>query len=135
MGVVNKLVAMLKDDGEAYVAHKLKKKVQGKLGVKKPLYSNRELEAQRMVEFPRNIKFSILVPLYNTPDKLLREMIESVLAQTYGNWELCLADGSDKEHGAVGDICAQYSAADARVKYKKLSENKGISREIPYKTL
>ena len=127
MGVVNKLVAMLKDDGAAYVAHKLKKKVQGKLGVKKPLYSNRELEAQRMVEFPRDIKFSILVPLYNTPDKLLREMIESVLAQTYGNWELCLADGSDKEHGGVGDICAQYSAVDARVKYKKLSENKGIS--------
>lgn len=48
--------------------------------------------------FPREIKISVLVPLYNTPEKFLREMIESVQAQTYKNWELCLADGSDDKH-------------------------------------
>ena len=50
----------------------------------------------------------MLVPLYNTPEKFLREMIESVQAQTYKNWELCLADGSDDKHQDVGEICLDY---------------------------
>ena len=70
---------------------------------------------------------SILVPLYNTPEKFLREMIESVLVQTYGNFELCLADGSDEEHSFVGDICKDYASKDKRVVYKKLEKNEGIS--------
>ena len=41
-----------------------------------------------------DIKFSILVPLYNTPEKFLNEMIISVKEQTYQIWELCLADGA-----------------------------------------
>ena len=126
MSIVKKAVTMLKEDGAAYIAHKVKKKLQGKLGTKKALYSEQELQQQRETVFPRKITFSILVPLYNTPEKLLREMIDSVLAQTYGNWELCLADGSDGEHGYVGEICREYSA-DARMKYRKLTENKGIS--------
>ena len=40
------------------------------------------------------LRFSIVVPLFNTPEKYLREMIESVSAQSYGNWELVLADAS-----------------------------------------
>ncbi|MBP9995733.1 MAG: glycosyltransferase family 2 protein [Lachnospiraceae bacterium] len=70
---------------------------------------------------------SILVPLYNTPKEFLKEMIDSVLWQTYGNWELCLADGSDDEHAYVGEYCKDISDKDARVKYMKLTENKGIS--------
>ena len=55
-----------------------------------------EQEAQqRNAKFDKMVKISILVPLYNTPIKFLDEMIESVLRQTYQNWELCLADGSD----------------------------------------
>ena len=42
------------------------------------------------------VRFSIVVPLYNTPEKYLKEMIESVIAQTYGNWELVLADASER---------------------------------------
>lgn len=86
-------------------------------------------EAKRQSEekFPRDIKFSILVPLYNTPEKFLREMIESVTAQTYQNWELCLADGSDGEHEEVRKICAQYMQKDSRIKYEKIKENLGIS--------
>lgn len=41
-------------------------------------------------------KISIVVPLYHTPERFLREMIASVLAQSYPNWQLCLADGSDR---------------------------------------
>ena len=71
--------------------------------------------------------FSILVPLYNTPERFLREMIESVTAQTYGKWELCLADGSDDAHDFVGRICQEYRQKDSRIKYQKLAKNEGIS--------
>ena len=77
--------------------------------------------------------FSILVPLYNTPEKFLRELIECVTGQTYGGWELCFADGSDDEHKYVGEIVAEYAASDTeragreRIKYKKLDHNGGIS--------
>ncbi len=86
-----------------------------------------ELEAQRNHSFKKDIKFSVLVPLYNTPENFLREMIESVANQTYSNWELCLADGSDDKHSEVGQICEKYAGEDSRIKYKKLEENLGIS--------
>ena len=70
---------------------------------------------------------SILVPLYNTPKDFLVEMIDSVVAQTYGNWELCLADGSDAEHAFVGDYCKELAAKDSRIRYSKLEKNEGIS--------
>lgn len=74
-----------------------------------------------------NVKFSILVPLYNTPVAFLKEMIESVQIQTYENWELCLADGSDEKHAYVGEICDKYKKKDQRIVYKKLDKNYGIS--------
>lgn len=82
---------------------------------------------QRETEFNKSITFSILVPLFNTPERYLREMIESVIFQTYEKWELCMADGSDSDHSYVSEICKEYSLKDNRIKYKKLSENKGIS--------
>ena len=77
--------------------------------------------------FPREIKMSVLVPLYNTPEKFLREMIDSVVTQTYKNWELCLADGSDDKHTDVGRICQEYIEKDSRIKYQKIEKNLGIS--------
>ena len=82
---------------------------------------------QQETAFEKKIKFSILVPLYNTPEDFLREMIGSVIWQTYQNWELCLADGSDAEHGNVGMICKEFAAKDKRIKYSKLEKNEGIS--------
>ena len=93
----------------------------------KALYTEEELAQQRTVKFSRNIKISILVPLYNTPDKYLREMIQSVLDQTYANWELCLADGSDDDHKSVGKTVQEYARRDSRILYKKLEKNLGIS--------
>lgn len=98
-----------------------------------------EAKRQRETKFDRDIKFSILVPLYNTPEKFLRQAIESVIAQTYENWELCLADGSDAEHTDVERICQEYVEQDkkylqqshmniySRIIYKKLPKNEGIS--------
>jgi len=73
--------------------------------------------------FTKKTKFSIITPLYNTPPKFLRAMIESVINQTYKNWELCLADGSD--NNKVKRIVKQYK--DPRIVYKKLPRNLGIS--------
>ncbi len=88
---------------------------------------SRQREEMRGKKFPRDITFSILVPLYNTPRRFLTEMIDSVRAQTYEKWELCLADGSDGEHGYVGEICQGYCAGDKRIVYRKLEKNEGIS--------
>ncbi len=111
----------------------LKKKIESKI-IERRAYksygtlsmpSPEEVKAQRETVFPKKIKFSILVPLYNTPEKFLREMIDSVVAQTYESWELCLADGSDAEHAYVEQIVKSYN--DQRIRYEKLTENLGIS--------
>ena len=75
----------------------------------------------------KDVVISILVPLFNTPITFLREMIESVISQTYSKWELCLADGSDFEHRDVEEICREYMTKDSRVIYKKLKKNLYIS--------
>ncbi len=84
---------------------------------------------QQETKFERPVKISILVPLYNTPQAFLTQMIDSVKEQTYENWELCLADGSDDLHSDVGEKCLEYVAGDAnkRIVYKKLEKNEGIS--------
>lgn len=82
---------------------------------------------QQETIFSKNIKISILVPLYNTPKLFLTEMIQSVVDQTYSNWELCLADGSDNEHNFVGQMCLEYANKDNRIVYQKLEKNEGIS--------
>lgn len=82
---------------------------------------------QRNAKFDKMVKISILVPVYNTPLNFLNEMIESVMNQTYQNWELCLADGSDDAHERVGARCQEYREKDKRIVYKKLAENGGIA--------
>lgn len=86
-----------------------------------------QAKKERETVFPRMVKISILVPLYNTPMQFLVEMIESVLAQTYENWELCLADGSDDAHSEVGEKAREYAAKDKRIIYHKLEKNEGIA--------
>ena len=90
--------------------------------------SPEQAAAQRAVQFERMVKISILVPLWNTPREYLKEMLDSVMGQTYSNWELCLADGSDDEHAYVGQICEEYQRqSDGRILYRKLKKNEGIA--------
>lgn len=86
-----------------------------------------ERERQEQAVFERMPRISILVPLWNTPQDFLQEMIGSVQKQTYGNWELCLADGSDDAHAYVGEYCRKLAEADQRIVYQKLQKNEGIS--------
>ena len=94
---------------------------------KQALFTEKELARQREHRFSQKIKFSIVVPLYNTPERFLREMIGSVQAQTYADWELCMADGSDDQHTEVERICREYAEKDNRIRYRKLEKNLGIS--------
>jgi len=89
--------------------------------------TEKEREALSQDSFEFKPKFSILTPLYNTPEEFLYEMIMSVMGQTYGNFELCLADGSDSSHSYVGRICRALAEKDGRIIYKKLEKNEGIS--------
>lgn len=85
-----------------------------------------EKELQREHHFSSQPLISIVVPIYCTPEIFLREMLESVLKQTYGHLELCLADGSG-EDTVPETIIREYMQQDPRIRYQKLSENKGIS--------
>ena len=69
------------------------------------------------------VRFSIVVPLFNTPEVYLKEMIESVIDQTYGNWELVLADASPD----TSDLAMEYAKKDPRIMYYHLGANEQIS--------
>ena len=56
-----------------------------------------ELEAQRKHKFKLSPKISIIVPMYNTPEKYFEELVDSLINQTYSNWELCLADRKSRK--------------------------------------
>ena len=70
-------------------------------------------------------KISIVVPLYNTPLNFLEELLDSVVNQTYRNWELCCVDAG--QDTAVGRHVQARAKADPRIRYQKLTENEGIA--------
>lgn len=84
------------------------------------------LEKQRHHHFEYSPLISVAVPAYRTPEKFLAQMIDSLLAQTYGNWELCIANGSP-EDGAMKKVLEEYTKKDSRIRISELTENKGIA--------
>ncbi len=85
----------------------------------------RDLRAQRSRQFEQMPKISVVVPLYNTPMRFLKEMIQSVRAQSYQNWELVLVDASEPAYHGVGKYAVRIR--DKRVNYFRLAKNEGIS--------
>lgn len=120
----------LKQNGFRNTWYKAKNRMHGELFHNKiannNLLSEEEKQRQKQKIFDIKIKFSILVPLYNTPENYLKEMINSVITQTYNNWELCLADGSDN-YNNIEKLCSQYNKKYKNIKYKKLFNNLGIA--------
>lgn len=82
-----------------------------------------ELDKQRETKFEVTPKISIIIPMYNTPAKFFEELVDSLINQTYSNWELCLADGSEAQNEELKSIIEK----DSRIKYNFLGENKGIA--------
>ena len=77
--------------------------------------TKKEMNQQRKTVFQENIKFSLVVPLYKTDKYLLKALVDSVLAQTYSNWELCLSDGSGAD-SPIRSILEEYQKKDPRIK-------------------
>ncbi|MBO4883518.1 MAG: glycosyltransferase family 2 protein, partial [Lachnospiraceae bacterium] len=146
---IHKAFRILFSKGPAEVARRIKHKIEMPNIYHKWFLEHRvtpeELERQRKFEYGYQPKVSILVPCYRTPEKMLREMIDSVIAQSYEKWELCLADasvgskidanGKQTEQTGIGEkespiehILAEYAAKDSRIRYKVLAENGGISK-------
>ena len=84
------------------------------------------LEKQRKRKFPDGPLISIVVPAYLTPERFLRQMLDSLLAQTYENWELCLANGSPEDPD-MQTVLRSYAEMDRRIRYQDLKENLGIA--------
>ena len=91
----------------------------------KPL--SEELDRQRTQRFGYMPLISILVPVYNTPEKFLKQMIRSVRKQTYSNWELCIAN-ANPDNRTVSDILRTASSKDSRIRIVDVPENKGIAQ-------
>lgn len=109
------------------IMYRLIGRYENKKFYKKIVISEKERQEQKQKTYEKKLCFSILVPLFNTPEEFLRDMIESVQKQTYQQWELCLADGSDKNHANVGEIVKEYVKKDKRINYNVLEKNGGIS--------
>lgn len=84
------------------------------------------LNRQRRRKFSNAPLISVVVPAYRTPPLFLRQMLDSLIAQTYEVWELCIANGSpdDKEMEAVLE---EYEKRDRRIRHENLKENLGIA--------
>ena len=88
----------------------------------------RELKAQRAeyADGKPGPVVSVVVPLYNTPEKFFGQMLASVQKQTYPHWQLVLVDASDAAHAAFSTHASKAAAKDPRILYKKV-ENGGIA--------
>ncbi|MEA4911306.1 MAG: glycosyltransferase, partial [Oscillospiraceae bacterium] len=126
-----KAVRMLKNEGLAqtvFAAKYVTRRYFKLREIKKAFYLTPEQRAaQQAAVFPYMPLMSVVVPLYNTDEGYLRALIDSLLAQSYAKFELCLADGSDAAHGRVGAVALEYAGADARIRYQKLDKNEGIA--------
>lgn len=86
------------------------------------------LKEQRDYKFVSNYKFSILIPVYRPDVKFFTLMLDSIVAQTYDNWQICLADGSGEGY-TVENVVRPYieKYGEDKVKYIKLENNLGIA--------
>ena len=85
----------------------------------------RTLKAQRAEDLA-GPDISVVVPVYNTPMRFFRQMVDSVRRQTYRHWQLVLMDASDDAHPRPGAYAQKLAARDSRILYKKI-DNRGIA--------
>lgn len=88
--------------------------------------TKKNLETQSKTRFAYSPKISILVATFNTKEEYLKEMIDTVVNQSYSNWELCIADGSTNDF-VEKYVHEHYSSYGDKIKFKKLDQNYGIS--------
>jgi O-antigen biosynthesis protein len=88
--------------------------------------SRKEFELQKVQRFNYEPLISIVVPTFNTKKNFIEDMINSVINQTYSNWELCIADGASSLKETIYAL-KKYQLDDSRIKVKFLDQNYMIS--------
>lgn len=131
LAIFSRLFASLRTVGALESARKMGRKLRSTLwlwfGASSVRLTRKERRAQGGTVFGCSPLVSILVPAYNTPPRYLRTLIKSVRVQTYENWELCFADGSDADHPQTGEAIHAWAKKDARIRYRRLERNLGIA--------
>ena len=89
--------------------------------------SRQELFAQRKTKFSYAPKFSVVVPLYHTPAKFLKDLVRSMMYQSYANWELCLVNASP-EDVHLTSLLENWAMRDKRIRLIRLEKNLGIAQ-------
>jgi GT2 family glycosyltransferase len=88
--------------------------------------ARREAALQELEALPQRPLISLVMPTYKTDLKYLREAVDSVLGQYYPEWELIVVDDASGDPELARALSA-YDGAHARIKYRQLTENSGIS--------
>ncbi len=121
---------MLSDRGLVPTVVKIKERLKYKKAtnnyIKLKSLTDDAYEFQSDQKKGKDILISICVPVFNPKASHFRAMIESVIFQSYGNWELCIADASNMKGDIVGKVVR--GCDDKRIKYKKLDKNYGIAQ-------
>lgn len=107
------------------MTERLQKKDTDSYCYEEPAEAVLKLQRERLWVAP--VTFSILVPLYHTPEKYLRDLLDSVRNQTYPFYQLVLLDAGGKEEFCQVARALVAECADERIQYYKLDENKGIA--------
>lgn len=126
LSLIKKTFTSLKSNGIKYTLNRIKLYKTARTQDLDEIIS-RKIQKSTNEKCNGQIKFSILTPIYNTPEEYLKELLDSVLKQVYQNWELCLVDASDEKHDYIERVVNKYSKNDNRIIYKKLNGNYGIS--------
>ena len=88
--------------------------------------TEREKKEQKQTDFENKVKFSIVIPLFESNEIYLQQLIESIFKQTYSNWELCLSDGGGKE-SKLKEYLEHLMKSDSRIKCIRSKEKLGIA--------
>ena len=113
-GLASKISSKLKNDEDAYTVWR-----------RTNTPSDADYNRQRETKFDYEPVISISIPLYNTPMEFFEALMNSIMGQTYKNFELCLADGSDTD--ALGAYISEHYPNDSRIHYTHLPDNLGIA--------
>lgn len=126
---VRKTVNYLKKNGVRHAWYAAKERMEEE---RKDHYTyiapdREQLKQQRKESADCSLTFSIVVPAYETDERFLREMVDSVLTQSYAGWELIIADAgkSTGVQKTIEEILQK--TGETRIRYRKLPENRGIS--------
>ncbi len=132
MSIVKKIgtgFKVLSKEGICVLNYKFKNKMMYFLSSADPYkvwINNNEADILSTEELKYNPLISVVIPVYNVSEKILSECIDSVLAQTYTNFELCLADDASTMSDVVETLKKYEDNEKIKIVYRK--ENGHISK-------